>query len=248
MTRCQTPDSPAVPAVLAFTALRRRFARYRQSDQSAARCGRHPDRSFRRLHPHRRRSRSAKAARVGDDAAILPRDAPKRPIGRCSPDASRRPAGGGTPDSRAHRAPSGHTPAVATRVDDIAPAEGRAGTTLAGRLAKSQNAPAAACSDCWRRRPRRRVVGGGRRHPADRRSGPVVTASVVENLRRMAWRPTTCAPKADAARCCARCSSANSTPTWIGRSKRLPHNDKPSVLLVVGVNGTGKTTTVGKLA
>jgi fused signal recognition particle receptor len=30
--------------------------------------------------------------------------------------------------------------------------------------------------------------------------------------------------------------------------KALPHDDKPSVLLVVGVNGTGKTTTVGKLA
>ena len=28
----------------------------------------------------------------------------------------------------------------------------------------------------------------------------------------------------------------------------MPHDDKPSVLLVVGVNGTGKTTTVGKLA
>ena len=30
--------------------------------------------------------------------------------------------------------------------------------------------------------------------------------------------------------------------------KALPHAEKPSVLLVVGVNGTGKTTTVGKLA
>jgi fused signal recognition particle receptor len=30
--------------------------------------------------------------------------------------------------------------------------------------------------------------------------------------------------------------------------KALPHESKPSVLLVVGVNGTGKTTTVGKLA
>jgi fused signal recognition particle receptor len=30
--------------------------------------------------------------------------------------------------------------------------------------------------------------------------------------------------------------------------RALPHADKPSVLLVVGVNGTGKTTTVGKLA
>ena len=30
--------------------------------------------------------------------------------------------------------------------------------------------------------------------------------------------------------------------------RALPHADQPSVLLVVGVNGTGKTTTVGKLA
>jgi fused signal recognition particle receptor len=30
--------------------------------------------------------------------------------------------------------------------------------------------------------------------------------------------------------------------------RALPHADHPSVLLVVGVNGTGKTTTVGKLA
>ncbi len=35
----------------------------------------------------------------------------------------------------------------------------------------------------------------------------------------------------------------------LDRSVRaLPHDDHPSVLLVVGVNGTGKTTTVGKLA
>ncbi|MGU3433546.1 signal recognition particle-docking protein FtsY [Actinomycetes bacterium M1A6_2h] len=30
--------------------------------------------------------------------------------------------------------------------------------------------------------------------------------------------------------------------------RALPHGDRPSVLLVVGVNGTGKTTTTGKLA
>ena len=30
--------------------------------------------------------------------------------------------------------------------------------------------------------------------------------------------------------------------------KALPHDGRPSVLLVVGVNGTGKTTTTGKLA
>jgi fused signal recognition particle receptor len=37
--------------------------------------------------------------------------------------------------------------------------------------------------------------------------------------------------------------------TDIDRSLRtLPHDDRPAVLLVVGVNGTGKTTTCGKLA
>ena len=30
--------------------------------------------------------------------------------------------------------------------------------------------------------------------------------------------------------------------------RTLPHDDRPAVVLVVGVNGTGKTTTVGKLA
>ena len=30
--------------------------------------------------------------------------------------------------------------------------------------------------------------------------------------------------------------------------RALPHDDHPSILLVVGVNGTGKTTTTGKLA
>ncbi len=30
--------------------------------------------------------------------------------------------------------------------------------------------------------------------------------------------------------------------------RALPHDDHPAVLLVVGVNGTGKTTTTGKLA
>ena len=37
-------------------------------------------------------------------------------------------------------------------------------------------------------------------------------------------------------------------PSFDRSIRALPHNDAPSVLLVVGVNGTGKTTTVGKLA
>jgi fused signal recognition particle receptor len=41
---------------------------------------------------------------------------------------------------------------------------------------------------------------------------------------------------------------AELNPAFDRSIRALPHNDKPSVLLVVGVNGTGKTTTVGKLA
>ena len=37
-------------------------------------------------------------------------------------------------------------------------------------------------------------------------------------------------------------------PRWTGLLKALPHAGKPAVLLVVGVNGVGKTTTTGKLA
>ena len=37
-------------------------------------------------------------------------------------------------------------------------------------------------------------------------------------------------------------------PTMDRSVRALPHDGRPSVLLVVGVNGTGKTTTTGKLA
>ena len=41
----------------------------------------------------------------------------------------------------------------------------------------------------------------------------------------------------------------NAIGTGVDRSLRtLPHDDRPAVVLVVGVNGTGKTTTCGKLA
>ncbi len=54
-------------------------------------------------------------------------------------------------------------------------------------------------------------------------------------------------------RCCDRCWSRPCSSTADGaipdRSIRaLPHDGRPAVLLVVGVNGTGKTTTTGKLA
>ena len=49
--------------------------------------------------------------------------------------------------------------------------------------------------------------------------------------------------KADARGAPGRADHRNSTP--LDRSIRPSRADKPSVLLVVGVNGTGKTTTVG---
>src|SRR5207237_5045405 len=38
------------------------------------------------------------------------------------------------------------------------------------------------------------------------------------------------------------------TTALLGEPATLAVNDRPSVVLVVGVNGTGKTTTIGKLA
>ena len=40
----------------------------------------------------------------------------------------------------------------------------------------------------------------------------------------------------------------SSTRAWTARSPRRRVDPRPAVILVVGVNGTGKTTTVGKLA
>lgn len=76
--------------------------------------------------------------------------------------------------------------------------------------------------------------------------GPVVT-SVVEQLRsRLAASPVR--TEADARAVLREVLIAELNPGLDRSIKALPHADKPSVLLVVGVNSTGKTTTVGKLA
>jgi fused signal recognition particle receptor len=76
--------------------------------------------------------------------------------------------------------------------------------------------------------------------------GPTVTDSVVGALRsRLA--SSTVRTEADA-RAVLREVLIHELQPELDRSiKALPHGDHPSVLLVVGVNGTGKTTTVGKL-
>ena len=179
---------------------------------------------------------------VGDDATI-PRDAPKRSVSDVQlpePDAVV-PQPEATPPIEP--APAATTPAT----EQIAPPEGRL-ERLRGRLAKSQNALGRSLLG---------LIGGG---DLDEDSweqiedtlliadlGPTVTNSIVAQLRsRLASKDVQ--TEADA-RAVLRDVLITELQPGLDRSVRaLPHDDHPSVLLVVGVNGTGKTTTVGKLA
>jgi len=131
--------------------------------------------------------------------------------------------------------------------EEIAPPEGRL-ERLRGRLARSQNALGRSLLG---------LIGGG---DLDEDSweqiedtlliadlGPTVTSSIVAQLRsRLASKDVQ--TEADA-RAVLRDVLITELQPGLDRSVRaLPHDDHPSVLLVVGVNGTGKTTTVGKLA
>ncbi|BBZ75096.1 signal recognition particle receptor FtsY [Mycolicibacterium anyangense] len=197
---------------------------------------------------------------VGDDAA-LPRDSVKRPISEVRlpeppvvEEAPEAPVAPEVPETPAPEAPAASTApdvgAIAPAGPDvgaIAPPEGRL-ERLRGRLAKSQNALG---------RSMLGLLGGG---DLDEESweevedtlliadlGPVVTASVIEQLRsRLA--SSTVRTEADARAVLREVLIAELNPGLDRSIKALPHADKPSVLLVVGVNGTGKTTTVGKLA
>ncbi|MCW2553628.1 MAG: ftsY [Mycobacterium sp.] len=197
---------------------------------------------------------------VGDDATI-PRDAPKRSISEVQlPEPQASDVAEVEPDLQAPEAPPVAEPEAppvgepeveelppAPEIEPIAPPDGRL-ERLRGRLSKSQNALG---------RSMLGLLGGG---DLDEDSweavedtllvadlGPVVTESVVSALRaRMA--AASVRSEADA-RAVLRDVLINELRPDLDRSiKALPHADKPSVLLVVGVNGTGKTTTVGKLA
>ena len=179
---------------------------------------------------------------VGDDATI-PRDAPKRSVSDVQlpePDTDAPPA---EPTPPIEAAPAATAPAT----EEIAPPEGRF-ERLRGRLARSQNALGRSLLG---------LIGGG---DLDEDSweqiedtlliadlGPTVTSSIVAQLRsRFASKDVQ--TEADA-RAVLRDVLITELQPGLDRSVRaLPHDDHPSVLLVVGVNGTGKTTTVGKLA
>ncbi len=164
---------------------------------------------------------------IGDDATV-PRDAPRRTITDVD-----------LPD-----APVAVEPAAEP---DIEPVAGRM-DRLRGRLAKSQNALGRSVLG---------LLGGGDLDDDSWQDvedtllvadlGPVVTESVVAQLReRLAGGQVHTEAQA---RAVLRDVLIGELQPALERSIRaLPHDDHPSVLLVVGVNGTGKTTTVGKLA
>jgi fused signal recognition particle receptor len=172
---------------------------------------------------------------VGDDATI-PRDAPKLSISDVA-----------LPEQDTAAPPAEATPESAPVLEDIAPPEGRL-ERLRGRLARSQNALGRSLLG---------IIGGG---DLDEESweqvedtlliadlGPTVTSSVVAQLRsRLASQDVH--TEADARAVLREVLIAELQPDLDRSVRALPHDDHPSVLLVVGVNGTGKTTTVGKLA
>jgi fused signal recognition particle receptor len=183
---------------------------------------------------------------VGDDATI-PRDAPKRPISDVQlpePDTSEIEA----PPGAAAPTPSpAAEPAPTPEVEAIAPPEGRL-ERLRGRLARSQNALGRSLLG---------LLGGGDLDEASWEEvedtlliadlGPTVTTSVVTQLRsRLASKDVR--TDADAREVLREVLITELQPGLDRSVRALPHDDHPSVLLVVGVNGTGKTTTVGKLA
>ncbi|MEH3135112.1 MAG: signal recognition particle-docking protein FtsY [Mycolicibacterium neoaurum] len=196
---------------------------------------------------------------VGDDAAV-PRDAPKRTISEVTlpepavetpaeppidePAPADEPAAKPAPEPGPEPAPE---PEPAAVIEPIAPSEGRL-ERLRGRLAKSQSTLGRGVLG---------LLGGG---DLDEDSweeiedtlliadlGPVVTQSILASLRaKMA--SASVRTEADARAIFKEVLISELRPDLDRSIRALPHQDKPSVLLVVGVNGTGKTTTVGKLA
>ncbi|MEO8814898.1 MAG: signal recognition particle-docking protein FtsY [Mycobacterium sp.] len=182
---------------------------------------------------------------VGDDATAG-RDAPRRTISDVYLPETDTSGPEAAPEAAPTAAPEA-APQVAPDLAAIAPIEGRL-ERLRGRLARSQNALGRSVLG---------LLGGGDLDDdawqdvedtllfAD--LGPVVTESIVTALRtRLAGGAV---HTEDDVRDVLREVLIGELQPGLDRSIRaLPHDGHPSVLLVVGVNGTGKTTTVGKLA
>ncbi|MBF6214346.1 signal recognition particle-docking protein FtsY [Nocardia puris] len=136
---------------------------------------------------------------------------------------------------------------TAPGLEEIEPTAGRL-VRLRGRLSRSQNAVGKSLLG---------LLGGG---DLDEDSweeiedtlvladlGTASTTAVVERLREELAARSVRTP--DQARAVLRDVLVEALRPELDRSIRaLPHPDHPAILLVVGVNGTGKTTTTGKLA
>ena len=131
--------------------------------------------------------------------------------------------------------------------EDIAPAAGRLGR-LRGRLSKSQNVVGQSVlgmlsagdldDDAWEEIEDTLLM-------AD--LGTTITMDVVEKLReKIAERGVS---SEEEARAMLRETLIEACKPELDRSiKAMPYEGKPAVIMLVGVNGTGKTTTTGKLA
>jgi fused signal recognition particle receptor len=181
---------------------------------------------------------------VGDDAAV-PRDAPKRGI-----------LDVGLPDPVTEQIPVQQEPVteelpVQTRTpqptDEIEPVAGRL-ERLRGKLARSQSTFGSGLlgllgagnldEDSWTEIEDSLLM-------AD--LGAATTTEIVDSLRsQLATRGVR---TAEQVRALLREVLVTALHPDMNRSVRaLPHENGPAVLLVAGVNGTGKTTTTGKLA
>lgn len=139
------------------------------------------------------------------------------------------------------------TPPSDEPLDDIAPAAGRIGK-LRGRLSRSQNAIGQGLlgiltagdldEDAWEEIEDTLIM-------AD--LGTELTMKVTEALRgKIAERGVS--SEAEARAMLKETLIEAGRPEMDRSIKAMPNDGKPAVILVVGVNGTGKTTTTGKLA
>ena len=144
-------------------------------------------------------------------------------------------------------APEGELAPAPAPQDDIAPAGGRLGR-LRGRLSRSQNAIGQGLmgilsagdldEDAWEEVEDTLIM-------AD--LGTKSTMKVTDSLReKIAERGVS---SEDEARAMLReCLIEAGHPEMDRSIKAMPNEGKPAIVMVVGVNGTGKTTTTGKLA
>ncbi|MFD4438292.1 signal recognition particle-docking protein FtsY [Nocardia sp. NPDC058519] len=182
---------------------------------------------------------------VPDDASTLDTVAPAEPDTEIAPTTTA-PADTAPAEAEPTAAPI-PADATTTAIEEIDPTTGRL-VRLRGRLARSQNAVGKSLLG---------LLGGG---DLDEDSweeiedtlvladiGTASTAKIVERLREEMASRSVRTP--EQARGALRDVLIEALRPELDRSiHALPHGDKPAILLVVGVNGTGKTTTTGKLA